>query len=93
MSGSGQVNRECSEEQLDNWSVIMTKWKDVNSRPKQVKTLIRKEVLYVIYQVFLAKLLVYLIKLVKLLELSSISLSCVEKKISFNLSLSYLGCS
>lgn len=44
MSGSGKVVRECSEEQLDNWSVIITKWKDVNSRPKQVKTLIRKQV-------------------------------------------------
>lgn len=44
MSGSGKVARECSEEQLDNWSVIITKWKDVNSRPKQVKTLIRKQV-------------------------------------------------
>lgn len=46
MSGSGDVARECSEEQLDNWSVIMTKWKDVKSRPKQVKSLIRKRVTY-----------------------------------------------
>ena len=44
MSGSGEVARECSEEQLDIWSVIMTKWKDVSTRPKQVKTLIRKQV-------------------------------------------------
>ena len=44
MSGSGEVAKECSEEQLDSWSVIMTKWKDVNSRPKQVKALIRKQV-------------------------------------------------
>ena len=44
MSGSGKVVRECSEEQLDSWSDIMNKWKDVSSRPKQVTPLIRKQV-------------------------------------------------
>lgn len=43
MSGSGEVLRECSEEQLGSWAEVINKWKDVDSRPKQVTPLIRKQ--------------------------------------------------
>ena len=42
LSGSGQVQKECSEEELCSWSELLSRWKDVNIRPKQVHTLVRK---------------------------------------------------
>ena len=41
-SGSGTVQKECTEEELGSWSDMLSKWKDVNNRPAQLSKLIRR---------------------------------------------------
>ncbi|RWS11044.1 rab GTPase-activating protein 1-like protein [Dinothrombium tinctorium] len=44
-SGSGEVNKDCSESELDGWSEVLNKWKaNLQQRPKQLHTLVRKGV-------------------------------------------------
>ena len=42
LSGSGTVQKECTEEELGSWSDMLSKWKDVNNRPAQLSKLIRR---------------------------------------------------
>ena len=40
LSGSGEVERECSEEELHSWQEVLQKWKE--SQPSKVLQLVRK---------------------------------------------------
>ncbi|CAH3158071.1 unnamed protein product [Porites evermanni] len=42
LSGSGAVQKECTEEELGSWADLLNKWKDVTLRPKQLPGLVRK---------------------------------------------------
>jgi len=42
LSGSGAVHKECSEEELGSWADLLSKWKGVTPRPKQLPGLVRK---------------------------------------------------
>lgn len=42
LSGSGKIEKECSEEEVMGWSDILEKWKDQQTRPKQLIQLVRK---------------------------------------------------
>ncbi|XP_073241793.1 rab GTPase-activating protein 1-like isoform X1 [Porites lutea] len=42
LSGSGAVQKECTEEELGSWADLLSKWKDVTLRPKQLPGLVRK---------------------------------------------------
>ncbi len=42
LSGSGQVEQECTEEVLNGWAEVLVKWKDHQTRPKQLMQLVRK---------------------------------------------------
>eukprot|EP00794_Sanderia_malayensis_P016013 gene16013-17630_t len=44
LSGSGQIDQECTEEVLSGWSDVLLKWKDYQTRPKQLMQLVRKGV-------------------------------------------------
>ena len=45
LSGSGAVQKECSEEELGSWADLLSKWKGVTPRPKQLPGLVRKVVI------------------------------------------------
>lgn len=45
LSGSGAVHKECSEEELGSWADLLSKWKGVTPRPKQLPGLVRKVVI------------------------------------------------
>lgn len=42
LSGSGAVQKECTEEELGSWAELLNKWKDVTLRPRQLPGLVRK---------------------------------------------------
>lgn len=42
LSGSGAVQKEWTEEELGSWADLLSKWKDVTLRPKQLPGLVRK---------------------------------------------------
>ncbi|XP_048587663.1 rab GTPase-activating protein 1 isoform X2 [Nematostella vectensis] len=42
LSGTGMVQKECSEQELCSWSELLSKWKDVSTRPRQLVQLVRK---------------------------------------------------
>lgn len=42
LSGSGAVQKECTEEELGSWADLLSKWKDVTLRPRQLPGLVRK---------------------------------------------------
>lgn len=42
LSGSGQVERDYTEEEMQTWSDVLQKWTDLNSRPAKLQRLIRK---------------------------------------------------
>ena len=42
LSGSGDVQKECTEEELGSWAELINKWKDVTLRPRQLPGLVRK---------------------------------------------------
>jgi len=44
LSGSGQVEQEHTEEELNNWSETLQKWKDLGKRPPKIERLVRKGV-------------------------------------------------
>eukprot|EP00795_Rhopilema_esculentum_P010495 gene10495-19207_t len=44
LSGSGKVEKEYTEEELAGWSEMLEKWKDYQTRPKQLVQLVRKGV-------------------------------------------------
>ena len=44
LSGSGAVQKEWTEEELGSWADLLSKWKDVTLRPKQLPGLVRKVV-------------------------------------------------
>lgn len=41
LSGSGEVPKECSDELIQSWSAILSKWKKPNQRPPGLKDLIK----------------------------------------------------
>ena len=59
LSGSGAVQKECSEEELGSWADLLSKWKGVSPRPKQLPGLVRK----VVIQLMLSFLRCYLLYL------------------------------
>lgn len=42
LSGSGAVQKDCTEEELGSWSDLLNKWKDITIKPKQLQGLVRK---------------------------------------------------
>ncbi|KXJ05964.1 Rab GTPase-activating protein 1-like [Exaiptasia diaphana] len=42
LSGSGMVQKECTEEELCSWSELLSKWKDVSVKPRQLYSLVKK---------------------------------------------------
>ncbi|PFX29753.1 rab GTPase-activating protein 1-like [Stylophora pistillata] len=42
LSGSGAVQKECTEEELGSWSDLLNKWKDITIKPRQLPGLVRK---------------------------------------------------
>ncbi|XP_031560886.1 rab GTPase-activating protein 1-like isoform X2 [Actinia tenebrosa] len=42
LSGSGMVQKECTEEELCSWSELLSKWKDVSTKPRQLYSLVKK---------------------------------------------------
>lgn len=42
LSGSGDVQKDCSVEELGTWADLLAKWKDVTIRPRQLPGLVRK---------------------------------------------------
>ncbi|KAK3713438.1 hypothetical protein QZH41_012477 [Actinostola sp. cb2023] len=44
LSGSGMVQKECTEEELCSWSELLSKWKDVSVKPRQLYSLVKKSI-------------------------------------------------
>ena len=42
LSGSGEVSRVWSEEEVSGWADVLLKWKDQQTRPSQLVQLVRK---------------------------------------------------
>ena len=42
LSGSGEVNKVWSEEEVSGWADLLIKWKDHQTRPNQLVQLVRK---------------------------------------------------
>ncbi|XP_025837449.1 rab GTPase-activating protein 1-like isoform X2 [Agrilus planipennis] len=41
LSGTGLVSKDCSEDVLDNWADVLSRWKTTKQRPKQLSSLVR----------------------------------------------------
>lgn len=41
LSGTGSVSKDCSEDVLDSWAEVLTRWKSTKQRPKQLTSLVR----------------------------------------------------
>lgn len=42
-SGTGEVNKDCSKDRLDSWSMVLIEWTTTNKRPKNLTSLVRSE--------------------------------------------------
>lgn len=41
LSGTGEVSKECNQESLSEWGVILTEWNDDVKKPKSLNSLVR----------------------------------------------------
>lgn len=41
LSGTGLVSKDCSEDVLENWADVLTRWKSTKQKPKQLPGLVR----------------------------------------------------
>lgn len=41
LSGTGMVSKDCSEDVLDSWAEVLSRWKSTKQRPKQLTSLVR----------------------------------------------------
>ena len=51
MSGLGNVSKDCDQEELMDWSEILSRWRKTtwNERPKGLQTLVRKGLDYYLF--------------------------------------------
>lgn len=41
LSGTGLVSKDCSEDVLESWADVLSRWKSTKQRPKQLASLVR----------------------------------------------------
>lgn len=41
LSGTGLVSKDCSEDVLENWADVLSRWKSTKQKPKQLTHLVR----------------------------------------------------
>jgi hypothetical protein len=41
LSGTGLVSKDCSEDVLESWADVLTRWKSTKQPPKQLTSLVR----------------------------------------------------
>lgn len=43
LSGSGEVSKDCTEDELESWADVLTKWRqNLKQRPRQLTSLVHK---------------------------------------------------
>jgi len=42
LSGSGEFERSYSEGEMANWAEVLSKWKDLNTRPNKLTQIVRR---------------------------------------------------